>query len=770
MFKAKLLSFLLAACIGLGAYPAFAAGIDDVYVTLNTEAVQDESVYVEITAPVSGSTVYPGHTLAVEAIAESAGTGEIELVEFYLNEEATPFASDSIAPYTGVLQAGETAFSVTAKAYTTDGMYNEHKVDVTVSRQSSEGTTWLDADFDDGVLPDALLLDPKGEVAEIVETPAGDEARSGQSVLLKSEEGGAPLLDYVSEQPLSGEVVISISFLTDQAPWPGKKNSWLQVYDSSGAEVAQLLELNAAYINSFYDPSSTETNKRNELTDSLQANTWYDIEFVIDFDALTYSVSLNGENKGTDLALPQAAKADQWRDICRIRNRFGEAGYGFYIDSWRIASQPAGQDSMVYVDEDFDDSLDLPASFSVNASNATAGVAASPEDYEGSIRPGNSLYIEATESSQAPLVQYINQSNPITGTVVMEADILMTAASYPSAVELFYLISEKGNIARLGKVENSDINLWNCKSRGERIVQGFTPQRWYHFKYIVNTDTMTYDMELDGQSMASGVRIVPEANGVTDLEGLYACRFRMAGNGSSTSGLYVDNMKIYGVVSAQIEGAVFTSDSGVMSVDRTAVPAALRKIAVDFSAPMDAETFEGVTLTERDGGAAVGFSGEYSADMQQYIVTLEQSLQPGKSYTLAFPSSVLGEDGIGLTGSREIDFTTAVPVLMVNSIAVNGSDGAELDKSNTGGSVSAVVNLTANSDQAESVCVLMGVFSGETLQNMAILTDEMIDAGQTEDVILQIDNVDNDISDKTVRVFVWKNFSQLWPVCDVFER
>ncbi len=773
MKRAKFGSLILALAFAVSsAGTAAAQGIDNVYALLSNDgdAVKSETVTVEITAPVSGSTVYSGHAVTVEALAEAPTPGEIEKVEFYRDGASEPFASDNTAPYTGITTAGAEDFTVTARAYTKDGLYNEDTVRIYIgSPQEEEQIVYLDADFNDGQIPQNMVLNGMKETAEIMDIPSElqDETHSGKAVFVKNiNGGGAPLVDYYNpEQPLSDTVVIKTSVLTDASPWPASSANWFQFIDSSDQEVSPLLELNNTDINSYYDIDKDNLRKRNTIVKGFQANTWYDLEFEIDFNTLTYSISVNGENKGLNLRLPFSyTKEEQYKKITRIRTRFGAQGYGLYIADWSIVSKQTEQNEVVppYTDENFDAALSMPTNY--YGGSGTATVAPSPTDKDGNTRPGNSLY--ATAQSGAPWVDYYNKSNPITGTVALEADLFLTDTEYPNGIELFYLISEtKGNIERLAKVENSDITLWDSAKRISTIEKGFEAKRWYHFKYIINTDAMTYTMELDGiPKTESPIKIAK-----TSMEDWCRVRFRMAGNGETETGFYVDNFKIYPIVSTQVNGAVFTSDSGVMSVDRASAPARMRKITVDFSAAMDADTLDGVTLTEKESGNTVECTAEYNSDTYQYMVMPQNALQPDITYVLTVPATVKGADGIALSAER-ITFTVNREKVNVNHIALNGANGAELDKSNTGGSMQAVVDLSSNSDTAEKVCVIVGTFKDGKMIKYAVKTTNEIAAGETARIALTLTEVAENIADETVRVFVWKNLQELYPLCEPFEK
>lgn len=767
MKKVSICSWMVAICLLVSGIPAFAAGIDDVYAVLGGEPAQSDSVLVEITAPVAGSVVYAGHPLTVEATVDAPES--VERVEFYKDEESAPFATDTSAPYAGVLTCGADAFAVTAKAYTQSGLYNvSDAVQVAVDAAAGDvQRTYLDENFDGETVSPTIDLQGKGETAEII--PAPEEAGGGQRtgnvahIGVSNAAAGAPWAAYVDRTtPLSGTVVIEASIMSEAAPWPGKKCQWFQFFDANGAEVSTLMEFNGSTINSFYTSDSSATT-RNSVVKELQAKKWYEFKFVIDLDSRTYTVDVDGENKGGTLGLPDQTR-DSWSNVTEIRNRIGEAGHGMYIDNWKIYSQPKAAKDNTIIDANFDDSTTAPAGFNLNATGAggTAAIVPSPEDYQQQAKEGNSIVIATSDTARAPYADY-DISSPATGVIVMEANIMPVSASYPKQVELFYLVSETGNIARLAKIENEDINYWNGKSRVARAIQGFTPGKWYHMKCTVDM-AGTYDLEIDGASIVKNVAIVPES-GAASLGGLTKVRFRIAANPEEDeTSVYVDDWKIYTLPGPEIKGAVFASESGVLSIDREYAPADLRSVTVDFSEEMDADSFGDVTLMTQDGDP-VAFTGEYRAQTQQYVASITGQLEEKTDYVLSFPTSVKSVAGMGITSAGTVEFATRATDFAITGIQFFGADGQTLNKAATGGSVRAEVRAENNTGETKTLCIILALYEDGRLKTCVVNSAPSVAGGQdgTFDVTLQ--GVAEDLTGCDVRAFVWSDLNNIWPLC-----
>lgn len=761
MKKTRIGAFILSAAMLAGvAAPVYAS--ENAYAVLLNEAaaVKSDSVAVEITTPVSGSVVHSAYNLTIEADAES--TSGITSVEFYKDSETTPFATDSQAPYSAVLTAGKKDFTVTAKAYSQDGLYNEDTTSVTVDTSYGRNEiTYLDADFESGSVPANINLDKKGETAAIVDAPEDYEGnkRTSKVAYIKNVNGkGAPWANYLNADstPLQGEIVLDMSFMSDQ-DWDGANHQWLMVYGADSKQIAQLMEFNGTKLISRYDNGTGSITRTSAITSSLVKNKWYDMKFYINMDELTYDLEFEGEMALTGLKLPASttdAQKANWKGVTKIENRCtGSVGDGMYIDWWKIYTKPYVKEQKTYTDTDFS-GTSLPADFAKGSdgnADAVVAIKARPDDSSNT-----ALYIGTTASKTAPYVRYQNKNNPMEGTVIIEADVIFQNTEYPKTVELFYMVDNNGNIARFAKAEGSDINLWTGKSRLERAVKGFSVNTPYHFSYTIDTDAMTYDVTVTGGGKTytkTGVTIVPE-HGNTNLDGLHTLQFRLAGNDDTTEdGIYVDNVKIYGLVGPEATGAVFNSDSGVLSVNRDKAPYDLRNITVTFDSAMNKDTFGGVTL-KTAAGATVEFTGEYLSDTKQYVVTPKAQLQPKTAYVLDVPASVKGADGSAL-GAFKMNFTTTPLELEINSKNI----------SNENGTVTATVNVTNNKEAARTITAILVFRSGDTLIK-AVPVTETIPQGEPKDIIIPATEMGSDISGYTTEVYLWNDMVDLWPICE----
>jgi len=313
-----------------------AMGADSAYAVLGSGYTQSNNVIVEITSPASGSVVYYNHRITVEAAVEATDT--VDMVEFYKDNETEPFATDTTAPYTGVITCGADDFTVKAKAYTSGGFYNfSDESQVTVDPEAGYvETTYVDANFDGSTAtPQNISLDAKGQVSTIVSTPAdaSGNTRSGNSAYIQqATTSGNPWMDYYNaDKPLSGTIVVETGVMLETLP--AYNLNWFQFFtDGTTTNPGNLCEFNSAgSLNTYYDNNGASARNTLIPNGSVQALKWYDLKFVINFDNLTYTAELNGINYGGVKKLQNSqnpTNAAAYKEVTRLRTRLGGAGSG----------------------------------------------------------------------------------------------------------------------------------------------------------------------------------------------------------------------------------------------------------------------------------------------------------------------------------------------------------------------------------------------------------------------------------------------------------
>ena len=746
------------------------AGIDDAFVILGNGYEIDDSIFVEIISPREGSVVYHGYSLMVEAYVESENL--IETVEFYKDNEPVPFATVNSAPYTAQIICQLGSFSVYVKAYTDDG-YNlseEHNITVDVNAGSAE-KVYIDADFDSSTAaPAHFELLKFNETSEICTTPTDNNnvTRPGNSahISIDGTANGAPAMDYYNpDMPFSGKVVIETSVMSETTNWPAIKNQWFQLFDKDGS-VGDLLEFFGDTISSFHSGSG---GRNTVLASGLQANVWYDFKFIIDFDTLTYTVFLNGVQKGGTLGLQGSTTpttAEKYKNIVRLRTRIAPINCGMYMDYLKIYSLPRDR-VKVYTAENFNLSTATPSGFNLDT-NATAEIAASPEDYLQNTRTGNSVHLLSSVGNVHPYFNYRNEVDPLKGLVTIEADIMPQASTYPNAIELFYLVSTAGNLGRLAKIENNNITLWNGSARGITLVSGFTQKRWYKIKYVINVTEKKFSVWVDGVSKATDVTIVPENSRA--MNEIITVQYRVAGVADAlTNGIYVDDVNISSLKPSDIIGAVFTKDNGVLSVDKKKAPYDLRKITVDFTDEMNAASFSGVTLKDSSDNIAA-ISGLYNAATKQYIVSVSEELKYNEEYKLTFPATVTCALGVQLGTPKVITFETDIPEVAINSLTFQGAGGAMLDKSNTGGTIKVIVDATSYAEDGNrSFSLILAKYDAGKFDVCGLNSQPTLAPTENNTFEVSLTGIPNDVSSSDIILYIWDGFNNLRPIYKITE-
>jgi len=202
----------------------------------------------------------------------------------------------------------------------------------------------------------------------------------------------------------------------------------------------------------------------------------------------------------------------------------------------------------------------------------------------------------------------------------------------------------------------------------------------------------------------------------------------------------------------------------VLSVNKNRAPRELRSIAVDFAGNMNGGSFTGVTLTNADTEQSVSFTGNYNSATEQYIVTPLTALDEKTEYKLTFPATVEDAAGSRFAAAEVITFTTDAPDIKVESVSFFGNDCLPLNKAATGGKVKAVVSAKCNAEYPVTFCIAIAKYDNNQLIKCALNLLPSLDPSESDSFEVELTGLDNDISGSEIKVFIWKNLEQLWPV------
>ena len=219
---------------------------------------------------------------------------------------------------------------------------------------------------------------------------------------------------------------------------------------------------------------------------------------------------------------------------------------------------------------------------------------------------------------------------------------------------------------------------------------------------------------------------------------------------------YVDNFKLQ-----RQNKCAFAS-----SADDEATNVSIEKDSASFTmnAAVSEASIAGITLT--GDGNTVDITPDVAADGKTVVVTINEELDYGTTYTLDF-SSVKREDGTAIElGETSISFTTeAAPALYITETNMySGYDVYVLDADEIGlnglYTIAAKVKNTVSDAKAATVIVAAYNASGKLIETAYVSKD--IAAGAEETLAAGM-TIPAELAGGTVKVFLWNNMAGMQP-------
>lgn len=302
-----------------------------------------------------------------------------------------------------------------------------------------------------------------------------------------------------------------------------------------------------------------------------EENTWYNVELVINTSACNYEVRINGIKAGgtlnysvkdkPDSVQYSAAGSSSKMVIDDILVTSGEiitgvpttAGSGTtslpnaggeddeeYIREAYYSSREERLDYYKFPDEEYIPGIhsvgevgastqteEFPATNAIDGDDSTRWQAAPPEK---PIDNGKSMRLLKPEIGNGTLaMQYT--FTPCKGTVTIEQDVMVTDVSYEKALPYIYSSSGKTSVSLI-----QSGGVFKCAGGGGTVLRDVAADRWYSIKMVMNFDSQSYDVYVDGKLCLAGQSFREECEDAT--------RLRYHVNQRQTGGLYLDNLKI----------------------------------------------------------------------------------------------------------------------------------------------------------------------------------------------------------------------------------
>ncbi|SFM11673.1 Right handed beta helix region [Gracilibacillus orientalis] len=309
------------------------------------------------------------------------------------------------------------------------------------------------------------------------------------------------------------------------------------------------------------------------------------------------------------------------------------------------ATESTGESNYL-VDEDFESDFD-PAEWDISESGGSVEVVESPRG-DHALR-----MIREANSGETSFSKKFAAGEELTGIVTVEADIMRNdgVISDPSWASVPYIFGSNGNRAISAAFDDGVIKTRDGNTTVD--VMEYEKDQWYNLKFVLDIDSQTYDLYVDGTLVADDYAFRESVSDIAEVK-FYA-------NSSNVMETYLDNVRIAqenaNVVDDNATLASLSSDAGTFNVDDT---------NYSTSVPFDTSSIN-VTPTTESSNASIDIQGDEVVSGAAY----ELSLIEGEN---KFTLEVTAEDGTKV--AYQINVTReAAPAVDGNVYYVDATNG-----------------------------------------------------------------------------------------------
>lgn len=284
------------------------------------------------------------------------------------------------------------------------------------------------------------------------------------------------------------------------------------IYNSGGSTVASV-SFQDGNIKAYIGATAT-------IIQSFAADTWYAIRVVIDTDADTFDLDIDGVNKLHNEALRTATTS-----VCKLTFYMDGTNTGtLSVDNVRIYTE-----APYLLNERFNTlaTTSTPGGpwtvVSTGGGSVTVQEVPFPADKSVKIQKLNTSGVSSLTSTVA------DQS----GRVAFEARVMARETAGFKAIP--YIYNSAGTT--IASVSFQDGNIKAYYGGTSTVVQAFEADVWYLVRVVLDTGTDTFDLYIDGVRKAHNQALRSATTSVNKVSYFM--------DGTNTGTLYVDNAKIY---------------------------------------------------------------------------------------------------------------------------------------------------------------------------------------------------------------------------------
>jgi hypothetical protein len=300
-----------------------------------------------------------------------------------------------------------------------------------------------------------------------------------------------------------------------------------------------------------------------------------------------------------------------------------------------------------YVQEDFEGGI--PSDWSV--STAGGSVVVEPSD-----RGDQALHMKRTSSSGETAFTKTLAAGELTDIVTIEADIMKddTVTTGNSWASVPYVLGSNGNIGVSFAFSKGEILAYNGAS--SQKVMNYEQRRWYHVQLVMDLNTQTFDLSIDGVLIWNDTALRQAIPDVKEIK-FYA-------NGSQRIDVFLDNIRVtkglpVGGSNAELvslttpQGALTVSDSvytlnvpyattAVQLIPTAASPNAT--IQVKGQIVESGKPSQAIALAEGENVIDVAVTSEDKSVTRSYQVVITRAAAPVMNGTSYYVDASGGDD------------------------------------------------------------------------------------------------------------------------------
>lgn len=431
----------------------------------------------------------------------TASTDNVGVTRYLIERGGTQVAiiSGSTTSYEDKDLAGLTSYSY--KVYAMDAAGNlspaSNTAAATTTTNAPTITTYtINDSFDNdaaGSAPSGWTIS-NGNASNSVTVAANPSSTNHSANINKPVSSGLTGM-YRTFTPLSGEIIVNYRVMR------GETNTWFSLpylYDSAGNVAASV-----AFNNGQIQVNEGGTFKNIQ---TFSANTWYDVELVLNTTTGTFDLYINGTKSVSGAPLRTNVSSVSKIQYYADTNNTGTA----YLDYIQIGKNDIPSITTYTINDSFDNDAagSQPSGWTLTNGNASNSITVvenpGPSNHSAKINKPNSSGLTGMYKTFAPL----------SGQVIVNYRVMRGDTS--TFFSLPYIYDSADNKVLSLAFNNGNIQAFEGSTL--TTIQPFSANTWYNIEAVLNTTTDTFDLYINGTKVVSGAALRTAVSSVSKIQ------------------------------------------------------------------------------------------------------------------------------------------------------------------------------------------------------------------------------------------------------------